>query len=509
MSAMKKYIPILVAALCSFVIVGLMPILGINRPTQVVEANQQIETSILPQAILSVNNEPKEVTKIYDNGKLLGVLNDRNTINVMLDEVYKESYEEKFPNTKLDIGQNLYEVTELSYATYENIDDQIIQHIKNKALFTIEVTGIEISDDNGVIAVIYVDDVQKYENAFNKFLLYFVDEDSLNKIRRNETVPSLTTYGERDMGIEFLQTISVKKAYATADEIMTTEEEILEFLKYGEGVEKTLYQVVYQDTIEGVGAKNGALSAEQVVNINDGILSGVDQVLKTGEFLVVTYFQPPIDVVVTKESLRKEIEYPDSTLYIEKEDMYNNEQEIFQEAKVGSKNALYEETWINGVLYSGQEVSSIVTMQPQQEIIYVGTMQLPSQGTGSFRWPIDNPNITCRWGCYYGHRAIDIQNRYERYGNVYAADRGVVSEVSYNGINGNYLIIDHGNGLSTYYGHMNKLPDIPVGTIVDKGEVIGQIGMTGKASGPHVHFFILDPTQPDGRRDPCDGFLAC
>ncbi|MPN11013.1 hypothetical protein SDC9_158311 [bioreactor metagenome] len=225
--------------------------------------------------------------------------------------------------------------------------------------------------------------------------------------------------------------------------------------------------------------------------------------------LNVTYFQPPLDVVVKKESLRKEIEYPASTLYIEKEDMYTNEQELYQEAKVGSKNALYEETWINGVIYSGEEVSSIVTIQPQQEIIYVGTMAIPSQGTGSFRWPIDNPNITCRWGCYAGHRAIDIQNRYERYGNIYAADRGTVVEVSYNGTNGNYIIIDHGNGLSTYYGHMNKLSDVPVGTIVDKGEIIGQIGMTGRASGPHVHFFILDPTAPGGRRDPCDGFLAC
>lgn len=506
---MKKFIPILIAALTSLAIVYIFSVVGIEIKSQGVEANAQIESSILPQAIISVNDDPKEVTKIYDNGQLLGVLHNPNAINDMLDEVYKETYAEKFPNTQLDIGKNLYEVTELNYATYENIDDEIVQYIKDKALFTIEVTGVEISDENGMIAVIYVDDVHKYENAFNKFLLYFVDEDSLNKMRRNESVPSLTTYGERDMKIEFLQDISVKKAYATAEEIMTTEEEILEFLKYGKGVEKTYYQVVYQDTIEGVGSKNGALSAQQVVNINDDILSGVDQVLKTGEMLNVTYFQPPIDVIVTKESLRKEIEYPESTLYIEKEDMYNNEQEIYQEAKVGSKNALYEETWINGILYAGDEVSSIVTIQPQQEIIYVGTMALPSQGTGSFRWPIDNPNVTCRWGCYYGHRAVDLQNRYDRYGSIYAADRGVVSEVNYNGVNGNYIIIDHGNGLSTYYGHMNKLPDIPVGTVVDKGEVIGQIGMTGRASGPHVHFFILDPTSPDGRRDPCDGYLAC
>lgn len=506
---MKKIVPILIAALASLAIVYLAPMIGFGNNQQRVEANQQVETSILPQAIIDVNKEPKEVTKIYDNGKLLGVIHNPKSIETMLDTVYKESYEEKFPKTSLDIGKDLYEVTELSYANYENIDEQIIQYIKDKNTFTVEVNAIEISDENGIIAIIYVDDVKKYEDALHRYLLYFVDEQSLNRILKNETIPSLTTYGERDMSIEILQNISLKKAYATPDEIMTTEDEILEFLKYGKGVEKQYYTVINQDTIEGVGSKNGALSAQQIVNINDDILSGVDQVLTPGEKLNITYFQPPIDVVVKKESLRKEIEYPASTLYIEKEDMYTNEQELYQEAKVGSKNALYEETWINGVIYSGEEVSSIVTIQPQQEIIYVGTMAIPSQGTGSFRWPIDNPNITCRWGCYAGHRAIDIQNRYERYGNIYAADRGTVVEVSYNGINGNYIIIDHGNGLSTYYGHMNRLSDVPVGTIVDKGEIIGQIGMTGKASGPHVHFFILDPTANGGRRDPCDGFLAC
>ena len=172
----------------------------------------------------------------------------------------------------------------------------------------------------------------------------------------------------------------------------------------------------------------------------------------------------------------------------------------------GSKNSLYTERWINGVLVSGTLTSSVDTLQPINEVVEVGTMQIPGVGTGTFQWPVDNPYISCHWGCYYGHRAIDIQNAYDRYGPIYAADRGVIEVNSYNGINGNYIIIDHNNGYETYYGHMNVPSPLQVGDVVDKGDVIGQIGMTGLATGPHTHFFIMYEGE---RYNPCDGFLPC
>ena len=51
---------------------------------------------------------------------------------------------------------------------------------------------------------------------------------------------------------------------------------------------------------------------------------------------------------------------------------------------------------------------------------------------------------------------------------------------------------------------------LAVGTIVDKGDVIGQIGMTGRATGPHVHFFIFQKDENGNRElhDPCE-FLDC
>ena len=129
-------------------------------------------------------------------------------------------------------------------------------------------------------------------------------------------------------------------------------------------------------------------------------------------------------------------------------------------------------------------------MAPVQEILRVGTKVIPGVGTGSFRWPVDNPQITCRWYCYSGHKALDMINRYKSAGNIYASDRGVVIANSYDYISGYYVKINHNNGYVTHYGHMRYKSSVYVGQKVDKGQFIGIIGSTGRATGPHVHFAV-------------------
>lgn len=54
---------------------------------------------------------------------------------------------------------------------------------------------------------------------------------------------------------------------------------------------------------------------------------------------------------------------------------------------------------------------------------------------------------------------------------------------------GNLIIIDHGNGITSYYGHCNKLYK-KAGTKVTAGDVIAEVGSTGNSTGPHLHFEI-------------------
>ena len=112
-----------------------------------------------------------------------------------------------------------------------------------------------------------------------------------------------------------------------------------------------------------------------VMNINRDKITSVDQVLSEGEQLCVTYFNSPIDIIVNKESMKKELIYPE-TVYEENAELQKGKTELKQAGANGAKNSLYSEKWVNGVLVSGSLVSSVDTEQPQNEIISVGTMHV-------------------------------------------------------------------------------------------------------------------------------------
>jgi hypothetical protein len=92
-------------------------------------------------------------------------------------------------------------------------------------------------------------------------------------------------------------------------------------------------------------------------------------------------------------------------------------------------------------------------------------------------------------GSYQPHNGIDIAA--PKGTPVYAAAAGVVVGSSYQAGLGNTIVLDHGNGLRTYYGHLSKIK-VASGKRVMRGEVIGLVGSTGYSTGPHLHYEVLD-----------------
>ena len=125
--------------------------------------------------------------------------------------------------------------------------------------------------------------------------------------------------------------------------------------------------------------------------------------------------------------------------------------------------------------------------------------------TGSFGWPCPSCYyVTSRMGNRFHpifqewryHSGMDIGAGYGA--AIVASDGGKISFCGENGGYGNCIMIDHGNGYVTLYGHMSSFA-VNYGDTVSKGQTIGYVGATGWATGPHLHFEIryngacLDP----------------
>ena len=127
------------------------------------------------------------------------------------------------------------------------------------------------------------------------------------------------------------------------------------------------------------------------------------------------------------------------------------------------------------------------------------------QGTGQLGWPVSGEitspygyRVHPIWGTTIYHSGIDIG--VDEGTPVHAADGGVVVWSGWMGGYGYAVVIDHGNGLSTLYGHNSELA-VEEGQSVAKGQVISYAGSTGNSTGPHVHFEVRangDPVDPMG-----------
>ena len=116
-------------------------------------------------------------------------------------------------------------------------------------------------------------------------------------------------------------------------------------------------------------------------------------------------------------------------------------------------------------------------------------------GSGNFIWPVSCTYITSCVGYRYHpisgqwkyHSGMDIGSQYGD--SIWASDGGTVCIAGVNGGYGNCVMIDHGNGYYTLYGHMSSIA-VSVNQTVSQGQVIGYVGSTGYSTGPHLHFEI-------------------
>ena len=217
------------------------------------------------------------------------------------------------------------------------------------------------------------------------------------------------------------------------------------------------------------------------------------------------------------ESYKADLEEEEDVLLARKAELEKDIEEAAQlirelEEDIDKRNAELHELLLAEIEVA-ERIDQLVAEQEQerQAAAYQGGGGGGSvTGSGSWAWPCPGCSyITSRFGNRFHpifgewryHSGLDIGAGYGS--AVVASDGGTVIMADVNGGYGNCVMINHGNGYYTLYGHLSGYA-VSQGDAVGQGQVIGYVGDTGWATGPHLHFEIrsgstkLDPEEAGG-----------
>ena len=443
---------------------------------------------------------PKEVYKVYLDGKSIGNVTNKQELEDYINEEQKD-LKEKYNVDKVYIPAG---VDIRKYTTYEKeilTAKQVHNIIKEEKPFTVEGYKVTIKSntEGEKDLIINVLDRNVFDKSIKSVVKAFVSSDDL-KNYENDTQTEIIETGTLIEDIYIDQNITIKKGYISTDEeIFTDEKTLTKYLLFGEVKEDQYYTVQEGDTIDSI-AYNNKLATEEFLIVNPEFTSSKN-ILSVGQQVKVGLINPVVDVVVEthnvldQESQYKTVTEDDSSLNLGTE-------KVITEGQNGMDRLTTKIKSINGETKNVVIVSSETLTPSVDKVVKVGTKVYAGGGTapimsGSWAWPtISQYYISSYFGYRWGkvHEALDIAGSGEG-SPIFAAGSGTVVTSQNKGSLGQHITINHGNGYYTLYAHLNARI-VQVGQTVQKGQQIGTMGHTGFATGTHLHFGLYRNGMP-------------
>ena len=344
--------------------------------------------------------------------------------------------------------------------------------------------------------IIYTIGKELFDQAVETFAEVFVGKEDYEKYKNN-TQDEIIDTGKIINNIDIEQDITVKKTNISVKEkIFTNADDLSSYLLYGDNVNVTTAVASATDTISSFAYKN-QISVEEFFLFNREFTS-IDNMFYDGQVITIAKLNPQISLVVEEYNVYdKEVKYNIIEKY--NSNLTKGSRVVTQEGQNGIDRVGQNVVKVNGSITYVEPVSQETIVGSTSEIVEIGTKIIPNVGSiGSWGWPT-NPGYT--FSSYFGYRPSvfgegDFHSGLDIAGTgigspVYAANNGTVIIKTTTYSYGNYIMIDHNNGYFTLYAHMNGFaPDISVGSTVSRGQIIGYVGQTGWATGPHLHYEI-------------------
>lgn len=408
--------------------------------------------------VVSTNNVAVALKVTY-KGDVIGYVQNQDEVNSLVNKVEDDiSY-------KIGEAYSLNETPKYSVALVKKDgyteDEKLYDRFFNEA-----------KDDVGITYGLYVDGNLIASTDQNGLL-----ENLLEEVK----APYMSQAFEGE--VQFIKDVKIEKAMHPKTSLKS-EEEIRNIIT--DVKSSSFYAVAEGETLSTISMKLD-IDKDTLKEYNPNV--NFDN-LYAGEVLNTSKPEPYLSVKFVKDITYTE--YIDfETKKENSSDLYVGKTSVKQAGVKGVVAVSAKATYIDGQEVDREIVNKQVVSDPVDKVLLVGTKPKPSTAaTGNFRWPTSGGYISSPYGYRWGrlHPAIDIATSY---GNpIYAADGGTVVSSGWNSTGYGYLVvIDHGNGLRTWYAHCSKLL-VSAGTKVAKGEVIARVGSTGNSTGNHLHFAV-------------------
>ncbi len=436
--------------------------------------------------------------QVYLNGQNIGMIDNQealyNLINTEQQEI-KNKYQVGgvYPPSNFNIVKvNTYnaKVTPINeiYQKIEEVDD-----------FTIKGYTITIKKAEDQKILINVLDKKVFEESINKFVASFISMD-LYEAYINNTQEKIEDVGKYIEAMYFNENITIKENYISVnDKIYTSEDELSQFLLFGENAQMNSYQVKIGDTISSI-AEEHKINSQEFLVANPSYKEE-DTLLVIGSMVNVTILNPVLNFVVEIRKIEDlENKFMTTTEYDNtKPSSYS---EITQAGVSGIMRVTEQYKVTNGEASSEVIITNKETIRETvNQVLTKGKRFFIGGITGSYvdngldwGWPTNTPYvITSKFGYRWGelHTGIDISGT--GHGSpIYAIADGTIVQAATacdsceRYTSGTYIVINHGNNYYSSYLHLSSL-SVKLGDKVTRGQKIGSMGSTGWSTGTHLH----------------------
>ncbi|MBR5121695.1 MAG: peptidoglycan DD-metalloendopeptidase family protein [Oscillospiraceae bacterium] len=374
--------------------------------------------------------------------------------------------------------------------TYTNSDNAIIA----KPTLTVQYITDDTIDADSLSEELINTSGEKVIEAYGLFindnLLGVYNEEEMLRIKASLEDKLAKFYTAKVLTVEFEDKISITQGrYVETN--LTTADEMLTFIN-GDVLVEAYYVAVRGDSLSLMASKLGC-TQQDLLDANDFLYNGV----RIGDIVTYYYQEPNLGVLTTHlETYDRVVEF--TTQYVDDPLAQKYCEMVTQYGSDGLENVTAIVTERNGKNHDRTIISSYTLEEMTPRIILAGTQEntffKKNKTTiidtiGTMIWPVNGGYVSSLYGWRNWdnshHNGLDIAA--PRGTDILAAADGIVTYASTKGTYGKLVVIDHGHGIETYYSHQYAI-DVKVGQYVQKGDVIGHVGMTGSASGNHLHF---------------------